>query len=160
MEISENSRVWIYQSNRTLNIEEEKQIQQILDDFTSQWLAHGRQLTAKGEIRHHLFILLSVDEQQAGATGCSIDKSVNLMKEMEQQFNITLFDRFQIAYRDEENIISCNRESFENLLKTGKVNLETLVFNNIISSRKELVNNWEIPMKNSWHAQVFEINEV
>jgi hypothetical protein len=160
MEISENSRVWIYQSNRALNIEEEKQIQQILDDFTSQWLAHGHQLAAKGEIRYSLFIILSVDEKQAGATGCSIDKSVNLMKQLEQEFNITLFDRFQIAYRDGENIVSCNREDFEKSLREGKINSETRVFNNIITTRKELENKWEVPVKNSWHAQLFEIDVI
>ncbi len=160
MEISENSRVWIYQSNRFLNIEEEKQIQQILDDFTSQWLAHGQQLTAKGEIRHHLFIILSVDEQQAGATGCSIDKSVSLMKQLEQEFNITLFDRFQIAYRDGENIISCNRDEFENLIHKGKIDSNTIVFNNMAATRKELDNKWEVPIKTSWHAQIFEIDSV
>lgn len=160
MEISENSRVWIYQSNRVLTLEEELNIQLKLNEFTSQWLAHGNKLAALGEIRHNRFIILSVDENQAGATGCSIDKSVSLLKEIEQQFNLNLFDRFQIAYRDvDKNIINCNREEFENLLSDGKINSNTIVFNNLVQTRKELETNWEISLKNSWHAQVFEVKK-
>ena len=155
MNISEHSRVWIYQANRVLDSYETKQIQQKLNSFTSQWLAHGHELLAAAEIRYNQFIILSVDEQQAGATGCSIDKSVKLMQEFENQFNINLFDRFQIAYREGESIKTCNKKEFEELLNSGKVNSDTLVFNNMVATRKELTDNWEIPVKNSWHARVF-----
>jgi len=157
MNISENSRVWIYQANRILTLEEEKAILQILHNFTAEWLAHGHALAAKGEVLHHQFILLSVDEEVAGATGCSIDKSVNLMKEIEQKFNLNLFDRFRIAYRHNEEVINCSREEFEALIKNGSVNENTLVFNNLINSRNELQSAWEIPFKDSWHAKVFSV---
>ncbi len=155
MHISENSRVWIYQSDRVLNPEEEQRIQQKLDEFTSQWLAHGHQLAAYGEIRHSQFLILSVDEQVAGATGCSIDKSVYLMKEIEKEFGIGLFDRFRIAYRDGDQIVNCSKTEFEDLLNKGELNSDTIVFNNMISSRKDLDSSWEVAMKNSWHGQVF-----
>lgn len=155
MHISENSRVWIYQSDRVLNPEEEQRIQQKLDEFTSQWLAHGHQLAAYGEIRHSQFLILSVDEQVAGATGCSIDKSVHLMKEIEKEFGIGLFDRFRIAYRNGDQIVNCSKTEFEDLLNKGELNSDTIVFNNMISSRKDLDSSWEVAMKNSWHGQVF-----
>ena len=155
MNISENSRIWIYQSDRVFNAEEEKQIQQKLDDFTSQWLAHGHQLAAQGEIRHSQFIILSIDEQVAGATGCSIDKSVYLMKQLEQEFGIGLFDRFRVAYREAERVINCSKMEFEELLAKGELNSDTIVFNNMISIRRELDTSWEVAMRNSWHGQIF-----
>jgi hypothetical protein len=155
MNISENSRVWIYQANRILAQEEETAILQMLDNFTAEWLAHGHALAAIGEVLHHQFIILSVDEQVAGATGCSIDKSVNLMKEIEQKFNLNLFDRFRIAFRQSEDVVNCSREEFEAMIKNGHVNENTLVFNNLITNRNELQTAWEIPLKDSWHAKVF-----
>jgi len=155
MTISEDSRIWIYQSNKVFNEAEVTHIQQKLNDFTSQWLAHGNKLAALGEVRFHQFIILSVDEMQAGATGCSIDKSVKLIQEIEQELSVNLFDRFRVAYREGDNIISCNRQEFEDLIKTGKVTEQTMVFNNLISTRKELETNWQVPMKSSWHSQVF-----
>lgn len=155
MNISENSRVWIYQSDRALSAEEQIQIQEILKEFTSQWLAHGNQLAAGSEIRNDRFIILSVDEQLAGASGCSIDQSVKLMQEIEQRFGISLFDRFNIAYRDENEIRTADRAEFEDLIKTGVVTPDTIVYNNLVQTRKQLETNWEVPFKESWHAQVF-----
>jgi hypothetical protein len=155
MNISENSRIWIYQANRILTPEEELQIQQKLNAFTSQWQAHGHSLAAQGEIRHRQFIILSVDEEVAGATGCSIDKSVYLMKEIESEFQLDLFDRFRIAYRSGDDIINCSRQEFEELLSTGAVNGNTPVFNNMVATRKELQTSWEVPVKDSWHGSVF-----
>jgi hypothetical protein len=155
MHISENSRIWIYQTNRLLKPEEEQRIQQRLNEFTSEWKAHGNSLAALGEIRHGQFIILSVDEQIAGATGCSIDRSVHLMREIEDEFGIELFDRFRIAYRNGDRIINCSRTEFEDLLSNGKLNQETIVFNNMVSIRKELETSWEVPVKRSWHATVF-----
>lgn len=157
MNISENSRVWIYQAQRLLTKVEEDRIQGMLNNFTSEWQAHGHDLAALGEIRHHQFIILSVDENIAGATGCSIDKSVSLMKDIEKEFGLDLFDRFRIAFRDMENIINCSRKEFEAQIKSGLVNGQTIVFNNLVSRRKELQSSWEIQFKDSWHAQIFTV---
>jgi hypothetical protein len=155
MNISENSRVWIYQSDRAFTSSEEESIKGALDEFTGQWQAHGNQLTAASEIRYNRFIILIVDESQAGASGCSIDKSVNLMKEIEKHFNVNLFDRFIIAYKDGNQVLSTNREGFEDLIREGKVNEDTIVFNNLVPTVSDLNSKWEVPFKDSWHATVF-----
>ena len=77
------------------------------------------------------------------------------MKSLEKEFNISLFDRFNIAYRDGDTIRSVGRFEFEDLIKQGKVDTETIVFNNLVPTLKDLDNQWEVPFKNSWHKQVF-----
>jgi hypothetical protein len=155
MEFSSHSRVWVYQSDRKLSPAEALQIQVQLDNFTTGWTAHNNQLKAKAEIRYNRFLILIVDESQAGASGCSIDKSVNFMKQLEQQFGINLFDRFNLAYRDGEEVRSVPRQQFEELLKQGKINTETIVFNNLAQNVTELQTKWEVPFKDSWHIQLF-----
>jgi hypothetical protein len=155
MEFSSHSRVWIYQADRKLNETEVLQIQVLLDNFTTGWTAHNNQLLAKAEIRYNRFLVLIVDESQAGASGCSIDKSVNFMKQLEQQFGINLFDRFNLAYRDGKEIVSVPRQQFEELLKQGKITTETIVFNNLAQTLNELQTKWEVPFKDSWHIQLF-----
>jgi len=39
------------------------------------------------------------------------------------------------------------------LIKMGKVNAETLVYNNLVTVKKELDTHWEIPLKNSWQKR-------
>ncbi|WP_207427805.1 ABC transporter ATPase [Pedobacter sp. SYSU D00535] len=155
MKISENSRVWIYQANRPFTAAEQQEIESLLHTFTGEWLAHGHQLAAQAEVRYNRFIILMVDEAQAGATGCSIDKSVQLMKQIEQQYHVDLFDRLNIAFRQNGEVLSCSRDEFEQRIAAGEVNENTVVFNNLVQTRKELDTNWEVPFKNSWHARVF-----
>ncbi len=155
MQFSENSRVWIYQSDKKLTDNEVLQIKVLLDNFTIGWTAHNNQLKAKAEIRYNRFLILVVDENQAGASGCSIDKSVNFMKQLQDQFNINLFDRFNLAYREGDQILSTGRNDFEALLKDGKINAETIVFNNLVQNLAELQTKWEVPFKESWHIQLF-----
>ncbi|WP_423148479.1 ABC transporter ATPase [Rubrolithibacter danxiaensis] len=155
MNISENSRVWIYQSDRALTALEEEKIAQILTSFTDEWQAHGQQLAATFEIRYHRFIILIVDENNAGASGCSIDSSVKLIKKIEKEFNLNLFDRFNIAYKTEGAVKSCPREEFETLISSGIVTENTIVFNNLVQTFADLNSKWEIPFKDSWHASLF-----
>jgi hypothetical protein len=155
MQFSENSRVWVYQSDRELTGSEVTQIQEQLNNFSIGWTAHNNQLLAKGEIRYNRFLILIVDERQAGASGCSIDKSVNFIKQIAEQYNTNLLDRFNLAYRDGNEVLSAPRAEFEELLKQGLINADTIVFNNMVQNLKELQTKWEVPFRDSWHIQLF-----
>lgn len=155
MQFSQNSRVWVYQSDKQLNDVDVTKLQIMLDNFTAVWTAHNNQLKAKAEIRYNRFIILIVDENQAGASGCSIDKSVRFLKDIEQQFGINLFDRFNLAYRSNKQIISVPRHTFEELIANKTVDADTIVFNNMVQNLTELETKWEVPFKDSWHIQLF-----
>ncbi|GGB13295.1 ABC transporter ATPase [Mucilaginibacter rubeus] len=155
MKFSPQSRVWIYQSDRKLTDLEVQQIQPELNKFTTNWTAHNNQLKAKGEVRYNRFFILIVDESQAGASGCSIDKSVHFMQQAQQHLGINLFDRFNLAYREGEEVLSLPRHDFEAKLKDGSINKETVVYNNLVQNLTELETKWEVPFKDSWHIQLF-----
>ncbi|TDS15809.1 ABC transporter ATPase [Sphingobacterium paludis] len=150
-------RVWIYQSNRFLQAEEITRIEDILQEFVSQWTAHGSQLAGSFVVRYNLFLMLMVDEEQAMVTGCSIDKSVHLLKKIEQELDITLFDRMQVAYKASSSGKLCiaSRDEFAALVENGDVNSDTIVFNNMLTAVEEVAEKWEVPLKDSWHARVF-----
>ena len=84
---SPQSKVWVYQSNREFNTAETEEIKKIGLLFTRDWTAHGSQLNASLDILYNRFIVLMVDENDASASGCSIDKSLAFIKNIEQQFN-------------------------------------------------------------------------
>jgi len=155
MHFSENSRVWVYQSNRELNNNEAAEAKVLLDNFTTGWTAHNNQLKAKAEIRYNRFFILIVDESQAGASGCSIDKSVHFMQALEAKFGINLFDRFNLAYHEGNEVLSAPRHTFEEKLKQGSITTTTIVFNNMVQNLAELNTKWEVPFKDSWHIQLF-----
>ncbi|MFB9842640.1 ABC transporter ATPase [Mucilaginibacter ginsenosidivorans] len=155
MQFSEHSRVWVYQSDKELTDEQVLGLLSRLNKFAAEWTAHNHQLKAKAEVRYKRFLILIVDESQAGASGCSIDKSVNFMKGIEREFGINLFDRFNFAYRDREKVLSAPRSEFEELLKSGRIGTNTIVFNNLVQDLLQLETKWEVPFKESWHPALF-----
>ncbi|WP_113652226.1 ABC transporter ATPase [Pedobacter namyangjuensis] len=155
MIFSPQSKVWIYQSNRQFTATEANEIQQKLDVFTEQWTAHGHQLKAKALMPHNFFIVLIVDQGTAMATGCSIDSSVRVIKEIETTYNVDLFDRFNIAYKLEDQIHVVTKEDFETLVSIKKIGPDTIVFNNLVQTLEEFERKWEVPLANSWHNLVF-----
>lgn len=155
MIFSPQSKVWIYQSNRRFTDQETAEIQGILNDFVAQWTAHGHQLKAKAEVFHQYFIVLTVDQDVANATGCSIDSSVRVIKDIESKFGLDLFDRFNMAYKVDDDVHVATKEDFETLISIKKIGLETIVFNNLVQTLEDFEQKWEVPLQDSWHKNIF-----
>jgi len=149
--LSPDSRIWIYQANRELTTEEIKQIEELTRVFLESWTAHNQALNAGYEIRYNRFLILMVDEKSAGASGCSIDKSVHFIKSLEAKFSIDFFDRMRLAYKSNGRVEAVNKIEFEKLYTEGVLNSDSIVFNNLVETKEQLVSGWEIPVKNSWH---------
>jgi hypothetical protein len=149
-----NARVWVYQNNKLFSDAEVFTLKEEGVKFVSGWAAHGADLKASFDILYNLFIVIAVDEQQALASGCSIDKSVQFMKAIEQQYGLNVFDRMRVAYRTENEIKVCSLNEFEKLAEQGIVNENTIVFNNMVSVKSAFDTDWEVPLKNSWQNRV------
>ena len=98
-QISSDARVWIYQSDRAFNAAEKTDIESQLTDLCNHWNTHGTVLHCSFQI-HDWFICLFVDESKQGASGCSIDSSVAVIKAIAKQYNIDFFNRMNIAFLD------------------------------------------------------------
>jgi len=153
-----DSRVWVYQSSRKLSEAEIAAVRKRADDFIEQWTAHGALLRASFEIRDGIFLLMLVDEKQAMASGCSIDKSVHFILDLESELGISLTNRLLFAYRNNAGEVSVvNKNDFERLLKTGTINDETKVFNTLVQNKSELESGFEIPFEKSWHKNLISV---
>ena len=148
------SRVWVYQASRFLNESEKDLIKKETGSFLQTWTAHNEQLMASFELKYDLFLILMVDEEQARASGCSIDKSVHFIQSLEAKLNVDFMNRLLFAYKDNGKIKIIPYMELGNLISSGIVTDETIVFNNLVKTRQELDENWEIPFKNSWHKQL------
>lgn len=153
-ELSPDSRVWIYQSNRIFEDQEVSEIDAILADFCSQWAAHGQELKAFGKVYFNIFVVLMVDESQAGASGCSIDSSVGVVRKLMDQYKVDLLDRMIFSYRKADDIELVNRTDFEKLFASGDITNSTIVFNNLVKNKSEFESQWQIALEESWHKQM------
>jgi hypothetical protein len=151
--LKETSRVWVYQSSKMLNEKEVVVLQSQLNAFVKDWTAHSQQLSASSDILFNRFIILAVDESQAGASGCSIDKSVHFLQSIENQFVTTLFDRLTFAYFEENEAKTVSSSDFKRLYTEGVVSDETLVFDNMVNTVSGMKSSWLKPLRESWHRR-------
>lgn len=148
-----STRVWVYQADKDLSIEEERTIADELMAFCKRWEAHGQPLQCNFEIRHHRFVLLFVNEDAHAASGCSIDGSVRVMKDLQHQLSIDFFDRTQIPFLIDRQIKTFPIAELKNLFADGVLNKQTTTVNTLATNKSEIEKSWFIPAEKSWLAK-------
>lgn len=149
-DLPSESRLWVYQANRLLSSAEIEIVQGQLTTFCDQWLAHGHPLKASFKIEHGLFIVLAVDENMEGASGCSIDGSVRMLKELQLTIGIDFFDRSKSAFLIDGSIQLYKLNELKTLFAEGILKGDSLSFNNAISSKADFEKVWLVSANKSW----------
>ncbi len=152
-DFNDNSRVWVYQSNRAFTISEVMQIEVLLQNFAKEWTSHGTPVKGYADLFFEQFIILMADETASGVSGCSTDSSVRLIKNIEQDFQLELFDRLMLAFIVKERIQLLPLAQINKSIEDDIITKDTLYFNNTILTKKELLTHWIIPVRESWLAQ-------
>ena len=130
--LPDHSRVWIYQCERFLAPHEVNAINEEGNRFIAGWNAHGTPLKAKIAVVENLFLIMMADEEQAKASGCSIDKSLQFVKE-----KIVIADLNKLADLKSQGIITEN----------------SLVYDNLVVTKSDLDKNWLVKLNAGWHSR-------
>ena len=135
-DLPDDSRLWIYQSNRKLSNEELAIIEPKIIEFLKQWTAHGKELDAGYEIKYNRFIVLGLNQENTSASGCSIDASVGFIQSLEKEFEIDLMDKMNVTYYNGDFIAHKSLSDFKKMAKAKSVSKNTVVFNNLVNTKK------------------------
>ena len=149
-DFADQSRVWIYQSNRLFTLSEALQIEQHLENFISNWKAHGDPVKGFATLFFGQFIILMADETNVHVSGCSTDSSVHFIKEIERLYGVQLFDRQLLGFVIKEKVQVLPMNQIDYAIQNGFIDADTLYFNNTVLTKKELEDNWLVPVKQSW----------
>jgi len=156
-DFSDDSRVWIYQSSRLFFISEALQMESMLTEFVQNWKSHGTPIKGYANLFFGRFIVFMADESATGVSGCSTDSSVRLVKEIESAFKVDLFDRQSMAFIIKDKIELLPLSQLQYALDNGFITEDSLYFNNTVLTKKQLLDNWIIPVKSSWLARQFSV---
>lgn len=151
--LSEQSRVWIYQANRSFSEQEIEEIKSKIEVFIENWTAHGGDLQAGYCIKYKRFIVLGLNQNLNKATGCSIDASVHFIQELEKDHNVDLMDKMNVSYKQGAYVAYKSLSDFRKMAKDKAVSKNTIVFNNLVTNIGEFNENWEVPASESWHSR-------
>lgn len=158
-DFSLNSRVWIYQCGRMLTMQEAFSIEPILETFINTWQSHGSPVKGYANLLFGQFIVVMADETNCTVGGCSTDSSVRLIKQIEHDLKVDMFNRQNLAFIVKDKLQVIPMQQLMYALENGFVTGDTLFFNNLVATKQELLNNWIIPVKNSWLSTRYNLNK-
>jgi len=149
-DFAEDSKVWIYQSSRPFSEQESIEIEEQLHHFYAQWMAHGTAVKGWAGLLFNRFIVMMADEANVPVSGCSTDSAVRIIKSIERQYEVQLFDRLSITFlvKGKPEVLPMSQVQYA--IDKGFVNGDTLMFNNTAQTKKELLANWLQPLSESW----------
>lgn len=152
-----DSRIWIFQSERHLSAQDIQDIDELLQLFIAQWKSHGDRVKGYATILYNRFILLMADESETMVSGCSTDGAIHIIKEIENKFQLQLFNRLNLAFLVNDSLIQLPLTAVPQALKDGNLQPLTPYFNNTVLTKQEFENNWLIPLENSWLKTKFQL---
>ncbi|WP_343633585.1 hypothetical protein [Fluviicola sp.] len=139
-QLPDDARLWSYQSDRKLTATEKAWIEEVLPPFLAEWAAHGAKLNAYGAVLGDYHLILVVNEDQANASGCSIDSSVRFIKHLEKELGISFFNRLKML------VDNGREEFFTSYAELDKLDADVQVYNNMVMSVGEWKKSWKVPV--------------
>lgn len=150
--LSEESKVWIYPCNRKFYPKEIDVLNNQLKTFVENWKLTDENFKASFEIRYNRFIIFLAAED-AILSNNDIDAQVGFILQLQAQYNVELLDRMNVCFKQGEYTQYKELKDFKKLIKDKAVTEKTVVFDNLIETKQELDNYWEVPISESWYSR-------
>ena len=151
-DFSDNSKVWIFQSNRPFQEKEVKEINEQLEQFYVQWETHGQPVKGWAQLLFGQFVVVMADETASQVSGCSTDGMTRIIKSLEKQYVVNFFDRMTITFLRNNKAEMLPFQQVQYALDKAIITKDTLIFNNIATTKKQLLESWLVPIEKSWLA--------
>lgn len=157
-QLPDHARLWIYQASRPFTDEEQSLIKTGLNSFCEQWNAHQQPLNSSFDIRYGRFIILAVDEGVHAASGCSIDSSVAVIRQIADRFGVDMFNRLDQAMLIDGQVEIRSLSEIKKALAEERLSEHTKVFNNLVKDMAEFKSGWIVPIADSWLSRFVPVN--
>jgi hypothetical protein len=145
-----NHRIWIYTLSKELTNEQLADFKIKCLEFVNSWTAHDVKLDATYELVNNRLLIFKVNEESYNASGCSIDKQVRFIKEQEQVLHIELLNRMLVAYEQNSELQITHQSKIKELVLSGDITKDTLIYDNTITSSNSLLLAWKVPLYKTW----------
>src|SRR5690606_11171133 len=131
---------------------EQKEIDEQLHHFYEQWEAHGAPVKGWAKLLFNQFIVVMADDDVTHVSGCSTDSMMRVIKSLERQYSVNFFDRMTVTFLKIDKAEMLPFHQVQYALDNGYLTEDSLTFNNIATTKQELLERWLVPLKQSWMA--------
>ncbi len=155
-QLSDEACIWIYQADRALTMDEQVTLLIDTDEFLDNWTSHGQPLKCSYVLLYDQFLILSVEEQYQGATGCAIDASIQFLQTLEKKLKLRFLDRTQLAFMHDETVVLVPMSQIEAKIQEGVVTSDMYFFDNTITKKGDMLGQWIVNVQDTWLAKYFK----
>ena len=149
--LPENSKVWVYPSNRKFYPNEIEEIEVKIKAFIESWKSEDDNFKASYQFLYQRFIIFIVDVDTVALTNEDIDTSVSFILSLQETYDVSLLDKMNVCFKQGEFVQYKELKDFKKLLKNKALTGKSIIFDNLISIKQDLDNHWEIPIEESWY---------
>src|SRR5690606_20603503 len=105
-----------------------------LYQFYIQWMSHGDAVKGWAKLVFNQFIVVIADDTDSKIGGCSTDGMVRVIKSIERQYDVNLFDRLTLTFlvNDKSQMLPFSQVQYA--IDKGYINEDTLTFNNTVTT--------------------------
>ena len=144
------SKLWIFPSSRKFYPQEISQIEEKVTLFLKTWSSDNDEFNCSFELKYNRFIIISVDNSNISLSLKSYDELTLFIQQIEKEFDVILFDKINVCYKQGEFVQYKDLIEFKKLIKNKGVSSKTTVFDNMITTKEDYIYNWEINIMDSW----------
>ncbi|QNM85278.1 ABC transporter ATPase [Polaribacter pectinis] len=151
--IPDDAKVWIYPSSRKFYPNEIEEIEEKVKNFIENWRADDENFKASYKFLYNRFIVLVADDEASPLKNTEIDASVSFILELQNDYEVELLDKMNVCFKQGEFVQYKDLKDFKKLLKNKAVTAKTIIFDNLITTKQDFDNFWEIPIEESWYRR-------
>ena len=149
--LPEDSKVWVYPSDRKFYPNEIEEIEGKIKNFIENWNSDDENFKASYQFLYNRFIIFAVDVESYQLTNEDIDISVSFILELQETYHVSLLDKMNVCFKQGEFVQYKELKDFKKLLKNKALTGKSIIFDNLVSNKEDLDNHWELAIEDSWY---------
>ena len=151
--IPDDAKVWIYPSSRKFYPNEIEKIEEKVKNFIENWKSDDANFKASYKFLYNRFIVLVADDESSPLKNTEIDASVSFILELQNEYKVELLDKMNVCFKQGEFVQYKDLKDFKKLLKNKAVTAKTIIFDNLITTKQDFDNFWEVSIEESWYRR-------
>jgi hypothetical protein len=119
--------------------------------FIAGWKSDDASFKVSYKFLYNRFIILTADDIATPLENTDIDASVSFILSLQETYEVALLDRMNVCFKQGEHVQYKDLKDFKKLLKNKALTGKTIIFDNLITTKQDFDNFWEIPIEESWY---------
>ena len=152
--LPEEAKVWIYPSSRKFHTNEIEEVEAALRSFVENWKNKDENFKASYRFLYNRFLILVADDDKTPLINADIDALVSFILELQTSYSVQLLDKMNVCFKQGQFVQYKELKEFKKLLKSRAVTGKTIIFDNLITTKIDLENYWEVPIEDSWYNRL------